>query len=61
MEESEAALVKYADRVYEDYAAAPSRAWVVGGKCGDFAEKVNMAELLEKIEQETGKYFDEGK
>lgn len=61
VEESEAALVKYADRVYEDYAAAPSRAWVVGGECGDFAEKVNMAELLEKIEQETGKYFDEGK
>lgn len=59
--ESEAALMKEAGRVYKDYVAAPSKAWVIGGEYGDFAEKVNLAELLDEIEQETGKYFDEGK
>lgn len=61
VEESESALIGYAGRVYEDYAAAPLKAWVVGGECGDFAEKVNLAELLERIERETEGYFEEGK
>lgn len=61
VEASESALIRYAGRVYEDYAAAPLKAWVVGGECGDYAEKVNLAELLERIEQETEGYFEEGK
>lgn len=61
VEESEAALMRYAQGIYEDFTAAPSKAWVVGGERGNFAEKVNLAELLEKIEQETEKYFDERK
>lgn len=60
-EESETELMKEAGRVYADYVAAPSMAWVIGREHGDFAKKVNLAELLEEIEQETGKYFDEGK
>ena len=58
---SETELMKEAGRVYADYVAAPSMAWVIGREHGDFAKKVNLAELLEEIEQETGKYFDEGK
>lgn len=61
VEESVAALMRYAQGIYEDFTAAPSKAWVVGGERGNFAEKVNLAELLEKIGQETEKYFDEGK
>lgn len=59
VENSESALVRYARRVYEDYAAVPSKAWVVGGEGEDFAEKLNLAELLDKIQGETEKYFEE--
>lgn len=55
-EESRAALAKYADRVYEDYAAAPKKAWVVGDAFNDSAEKVNVVGLLERIESEIGEY-----
>ncbi len=61
VEESESALIKYACRVYKDYAAAPLKAWVVGGECGECAERINLAELLERIERETERYFGEGK
>lgn len=61
VEESKKALAEYAGKVYEDYAASPSKAWAVGGTCGDLAEPVNLTELLEKIEQETGSYFEGGK
>lgn len=61
VEASESALIRYAGRVYEDYAAAPMKAWTVGGECGDFARKVNLAELLKEIERETERYCEEGK
>lgn len=60
VEESKAALVRYAGKVYEDYAAAPSKAWAVGGDWGDLAEKVNLAGLLERIGREMGTYRKEG-
>ncbi|MCI9104961.1 MAG: type I-E CRISPR-associated protein Cas7/Cse4/CasC [Lachnospiraceae bacterium] len=61
VEESKRILAEYAGKVYADYVAAPSKAWAVGGTCGDLAEQVNLAELLEMIEQETGRYLGEGK
>lgn len=57
--ESEKALVNYASAVYTDYVATPCNAWVVGVDPGDFAEKVNLMELLDKIEQEVGQHFTE--
>ena len=59
--ESEAALVKYAGQVYENYAAAPLKAWMIGGESGDFAQKVNLTELLQEIEQAAEQHFVEGK
>lgn len=61
VEASEKALIKEANRVYENYVAAPSKSWVVGDDYGDFAEKVNLIELLDKMEQEIEKCLDEGK
>lgn len=61
VEESKKAFIKYATTVYEDYAMCPKKAWVVGMDLGSFAEKVNLIELLEKIEQEIGLYSTEGK
>ena len=57
VEESERAFVNYAASVYADYAAGPDKAWVVEG----FAEKVNLSELLGKIEYEIEQYVTEGK
>lgn len=54
--QSMAALEKYAAQVYEDYAAVPMKAWVVGGAFRDLAEKVNIKGLLEKIESEIEAY-----
>ncbi len=48
---SETALIEYAEKIYEDYATVPFQAWVIGGECGEFAPKVNLAGLLEKIDQ----------
>lgn len=61
VEASEKALIKEARRVYENYAADPSKAWIVGGDYGDFAEKVNLTELLDQVEQEIEKCLKEGK
>ena len=61
VEESEKALVNYASSVYADYASAPAKAWVVGVDLKDFAGKVNLSELLGKIENEIGQYLTEGK
>lgn len=58
---SEKALIGYAGKVYENYATAPSKAWMVGGECGDFAKRVNMSELLDKIGEAVELYFDEGR
>ena len=61
VEESEKALAAYAGRLYEDYGAKPAKAWVIGGNCEVFGERVNLAELLDRIEQAANTYFDEGK
>lgn len=61
VEASEEALIKEARKVYENYAAAPSKAWMVGGDYGEFAERVNLTELLDQIEQELEKHLQEGK
>lgn len=50
VKESEQALVRHAEAVYADYAAAPESAWVVGADLGEFAEKVNVTELLSRME-----------
>ena len=55
-EESRKALAKHADQVYGDYTSVPAKAWVVGAEFGDSTEKVNMKELLDKIESEIGEY-----
>ena len=55
-EESRKALAKHADQVYGDYASVPAKAWVVGAEFGDSTEKVNMKELLDKIESEIVEY-----
>lgn len=56
VENSETALVKYAETVYENYAAVPDKSWTVGKDFGDFARKVNFSELLGEIEYEIGQY-----
>lgn len=58
---SEKALLAQAKEVYGNYAASPEKAWIVGGIDGDFAPKVNLAELLENLENEIGRYCEEGK
>lgn len=60
VEESERTFIKYAVELYETYVAFPDKAWVVGSDFGDFAEKVNLVQLLEKIEQEIDRNFTEG-
>lgn len=60
VKQSERALIREAARVYEDFAAAPSQAWIVGGEEGNFAERVNLEELLERVGQAIGTYLDEG-
>ncbi len=61
VETSEAVLAAYASRMYEDYGNKPVKAWVIGKDYGEFGEKVNLMELLDRIEQVTETYFDEGK
>jgi len=54
------ALKEYANIVYENYAANPSKAWVFGSDFGHDAEKVTMPELLEKLEDAIGQFCVEG-
>lgn len=61
VKESEEALMRHARTVYADYAADPEKAWVVGADLKEFAEKVNLAELLSRIEGEIEGYFAEEK
>lgn len=61
VEASAAALKKYAGQIYEDYTAAPEKAWVIGENSEELGERVNLTELLERIEQVTETYLDEGK
>lgn len=57
--QSEKALISYAQKIYDDYAALPKAAWTVGGGDSGFAEKVNIAELLDKIEDGVSQYCAE--
>ena len=55
--ESEKKLAEYAQKVYKRFAAAPDRAWLVGEDLGGLAENVDLPELLEKIQEEVGRYW----
>ena len=52
--------MRHAKTVYQDYVSEPEQAWVVGSDSEDFAQKVNLAELLQNIASEIGKYSEEG-
>lgn len=60
VKESEQALMRHAKTVYQNYVSEPEQAWVVGSDNEDFAQKVNLAELLQNIVGEIGKYSEEG-
>ncbi len=60
VEISKQALIRHAKTVYQDYVSEPEQAWVVGSDSEDFAQKVNLAELLQNIACEIGKYSEEG-
>lgn len=49
-------LAEHAQEVYKRFAAAPDKAWIVGKGFGDLAENVDLTELLEKIQEEVGRY-----
>lgn len=57
--ESKRALADYAGNVYGYFAALPKQAWVSGEVPGEMGENVNVKDLLEKLEEEIGKYCAE--
>ena len=59
MSESKRALADYAGNVYSYFAALPKQAWVSGEVPGEMGENVNVKDLLEKLEEEIGKYCAE--
>lgn len=58
---SEKALLTYAQKVYDNYAASPQKAWIVGDAGKDCAEQVTFAELLGNIADGIDQYCAEGK
>jgi len=44
-------LVKYAKKVYSDFAVEPAKAYIVGRKEDGFAEPISMTQLLEQLEK----------
>ena len=60
VDESVKALEAHARMVYDNYTAAPYKAWVVGREMDGTAQKVNLDGLLEEIRNETENYFGEG-
>lgn len=52
LKKSEVALIDHAKDIYQKFAAAPKKAWIVGETEEGFADKVNFKELLEKLENE---------
>ncbi len=48
-------LAKYANKVYDDYGAAPAMAWAIGFE--GHGEKTNMATLYASMEENLQKYF----
>lgn len=57
--ESKKALADHAGKVYENFAALPDKAWVVGEVFQGLGEKVNTETLLEEIEAGMDSYFAE--
>lgn len=57
LEESEKALLKYADKVYENYASAPIRIWGIGD---EFDEKQTFPQILDSVETAVKEHFSEG-
>lgn len=58
---SESELLKYAHRIYNNYAAQPKYAWIVGDCKDDAADHVVFSELLENVADKVGQYGEEGK
>ena len=53
--ESEKALIKYAQDMYENYDMKPAGAWIVGrNESYELADKVKYNELLDKLVEEVG-------
>ena len=55
-EKSKEELIKYAEEVYENYVSEPTQAWVIGRipknlEANLQADKVNLKELLDKMEE----------
>ena len=48
-------LTEYADKVYDDYGAAPAMAWTIGFEGN--GEKTNMSNLSASMEENLQKYF----
>lgn len=59
--ESKKAFISYAKEVYGNFVNMPQKAWIVGTEDGDFAVKINFAELLDEIGTGIGQYCAEGK
>ena len=49
-------LTKHANKVYDDYGAAPAMAWAIGFE--GHGEKTNMSNLSASMEENLQKYFD---
>ena len=58
--ESVEALIEYAGKVYKDYVSQPLNVWIIGGKESYPGEKVNLQELLNKVEETAANYFSNG-
>lgn len=58
-EASEKALAKYAEKVYDRYAAKPVKAFCIGDNFGDDAVSLPLNELLSEIEKAVNAELDE--
>lgn len=56
IEKSAERLVCHAKKVYEMYAAAPGKSWMMGKEFEDFLPEINFSKLLEEIEYEIDRY-----
>lgn len=57
--ESCKALVKYANEVYENYAAKPEYAFAVGKALGDIADNMPFDKLLEQVFEKVSEFLSE--
>lgn len=55
-EKSEKVLFAYANTIYENYTSEPIRSWIIGKEQNYPGEKVNLRQLLEKVEKVAESY-----